>query len=153
MSIPPQEHLMGCAISCIAYFKGLSYQDVLKIAPHDETNGYHPENVKKMLGWGQIYSNPNLTSMSRGIVLIKDAPYHCDIGHYIAWEKGEVLNPWLNYPQLPPIAGIDRRAYRDVILFIGFESINKETHQLPWQVCYNQRFPEWHPKSAPGGGR
>lgn len=115
-----QEDGLGCAVTCVAFVLGVSYQDALKLFEDGKTrvkskaNFYCPEIVMILKDLDKEYSWKKLKSTTEeeiyrdySIVFIKRSkayPY----GYFLARYKDKWIDPWINLPDRDIRAG-----YRD----------------------------------------
>lgn len=112
-----QEDGLGCAVACVAFVLGVSYQDALmlfkdgKTRVRNKANFYCPEIVAILKSHGKDYDWKKLKDVSDGevfcdhsIVFVKRSkkyPY----GHFLVRHKNEWMDPWINLPDKEIRAG------------------------------------------------
>lgn len=105
-----QEDVLGCAVACVAFVSGISYQEALALFEDGETrvkrkaNFYCPEIVRILNNRGANYKWKRLQSVQEkeiysdlSIVFIERSrkyPY----GHFLAKYKDRWMDPWINLP-------------------------------------------------------
>lgn len=105
-----QEDGLGCAVACVAFVLGMSYQEALSLFKDGKTrvkskaNFYCPEIVEILNSKGKVYKWKKLIAISEkeiysdySIVFIrrsKNYPY----GHFLARYEGKWMDPWVNLP-------------------------------------------------------
>lgn len=103
---------MGCALACIAYLSGKTYQDVLSITRNPEgawTIGYYNDEIvetleklglKNYVG-DEISDNDKRINLNN-IIVFCDRCTDLPEGHFLAKKNGKWMNPWINMPNIAP---------------------------------------------------
>jgi len=108
-----QEHSSGCSVACVASVLGISYKQALKLFENPAyagSRGYYCREIVRVLKkGGRDYSyaflkpkNKELARIPGSIVFIRKSARY-PLGHYLARdEKGQWMDPWINYPEIKP---------------------------------------------------
>lgn len=112
-----QEDGLGCAVACVAFVLGVSYQDALMLFKDGKTrvknkaNFYCPEIVAIFKSHGKDYEWKKLKDMSdvefscdHSIVFVKKSKKY-PFGHFLVRHKNKWMDPWINLPDKEVRAG------------------------------------------------
>ena len=114
MSAIPQEHPMGCAVACVAFRCGLSYQAALALFSSSEyawTRGYFCSEIVEALEFaGLKYTYAKFNSVRHADILIRVGTIafvdHCiqyPAGHFFIRGSKGWMNPWVTFPMITDV--------------------------------------------------
>ncbi len=109
-----QRHPMGCAVACVAFCLGKSYDEAMKHFRNKGNawlNGYLCPEITKILNasghmqykWRKIKSTKNSAFLSPMSIVFCRPSKHYPHGHFLV-KKGDrdFMNPWINFPEITP---------------------------------------------------
>lgn len=109
-----QEHPMGCAVACVAYRCGITYEQALTtfLAPeHAWTRGFYCEEVVSALAELQhrySFSRYHPEEHEKflnipGTIIFVDPCERYPSGHFLARGLNQWMNPWSTFPKMTPV--------------------------------------------------
>lgn len=110
MMVVMQEDRLGCAVACVAFVLGTSYQDALKLFKDgerrvkDKPNFYCPEIVRilnnqgKQYAWKKVKESEGKDFGELSIVFISRSESY-KYGHFLCRYKGKWMDSWINLPK------------------------------------------------------
>jgi hypothetical protein len=125
-----QDHPLGCAVACVAFLTGKSYQRALKKFPRPDfawTRGFYcPEIVTVLADSGLHYTWRKLNACTRhkpipdGSMIFVGPSDRYQYGHFLVkCSERRYMNPWKNSPVMTPAkSGFDRLPYGTVTYVI-----------------------------------
>ncbi len=120
----PQEHPLGCAVACVAYRRGVSYEDAhsLFVTPENAWGrGYYCAEVVAALNKKSrleyVFSKADVLKKSElkkillteGTLVFVGSCSRYPLGHYLvratekAKHRAQWMNPWINAPRMIPV--------------------------------------------------
>lgn len=117
-----QEHPYGCGVACVANILNIGYSDALRLfgpeGPHKaETFGFYLHELCMALrkaGWDAYWVESQETKQLPrhdrlySIVYLQPTP-EMPAGHYLVKEHAGWYNSWINYPEYPIKAGVQKQ--------------------------------------------
>ena len=109
-----QRHPMGCAVACVAFCLGLSYDETLKlfrIKSNAWLNGFFCPEITKILNasgntvykWRKVKESQSGKSLSPMTIVFCKPSKHYPHGHFLVKRSDEdFMNPWINFPDITP---------------------------------------------------
>jgi hypothetical protein len=109
-----QLHPLGCAVACVAYRAGVSYEDASHFFLHQEyawTRGYYSSEVVEALavgGWQYAFSEyeSSVHSMKlskEGTIVFVEPCTQYPAGHFFIRATSGWMNPWANFPLMDKV--------------------------------------------------
>lgn len=111
-----QEHVFGCAVSCVASRCGMTYREAHALfdsPSHAWMRGYYCEEIVAALGRaGLRYSyerfagaHPRHQSLlgKAGTIAFHECCQTYPFGHFFIRARKGWMNPWSNYPRMVPV--------------------------------------------------
>ncbi len=109
-----QRHPMGCAVACVAFSLGLSYDKALnffRIKKNAWLNGFMCPEITAILNassqihykWRQVKGPQSSKSLAPMTIVFCKPSRHYPHGHFLVKRKeGDFMNPWINFPEIAP---------------------------------------------------
>jgi hypothetical protein len=101
-----QEYDYGCGIACFAFVTNTTYKQAATFLGEQQANSerfYCGDFVTALNHYGLAYRNKHLKPDEKydfeegTIVLIRRSKQYL-VGHYLAYHKGQWMDPWVNSP-------------------------------------------------------
>lgn len=114
MKLVVQEDSMGCGVACTASVLGISYAEALRLFSNGrkkaQTEGFYSPNIVKALKLhGYAYrhrkAHSNEEDFSKKTIVFIERSSMYPFGHYLAKANKGWMDPWVNFPMFPRIAG------------------------------------------------
>jgi hypothetical protein len=122
-----QKHGMGCAVACVAYILGKTYDEALELFDDKTkawTTGFYCEEIVAALCKGgrkyDFKQNPDADDLNRNNIIVFRAKSKLyPEGHYVARKHAFWMNSWINYPVISPIeSGFEDNPFDDAAWII-----------------------------------
>jgi hypothetical protein len=109
-----QRHPMGCAVACVAFCLGLTYDETLKffrVKSNAWLNGFYCPEITKILNasgssvykWRKVKGNQSSKSLAdMSIIFCKPSKFYPHGHFFVKKADKEFMNPWINFPDILP---------------------------------------------------
>ena len=108
-----QKHGTGCAVACVAFVLGRTYDQALKCfatPSHAWGRGYFCREVADALQsvglrarWHRLRRTRERRNFRPGTIVYVGVSRRYPLGHYLVRTKqGDWMNPWVNFPVIAP---------------------------------------------------
>jgi hypothetical protein len=109
-----QRHPMGCAVACVAFCLGLTYDETMKlfrVKSNAWLNGYYCPEITKILNasgdtvyrWRKVKGVLSIKSLAPMSIVFCKPSKHYPHGHFLVKQaENKFMNPWINFPDITP---------------------------------------------------
>lgn len=122
-----QEDGFGCGVACVSSLLQISYKDALKLFQNGKKKatvcGFSPKNIvsalqKAGLKYKTKYIKKKKIEIINGSIVYVGRCKKYPFGHYLLKTEKGWMNPWINLPYEPRIAGFSKRIPAKIVYII-----------------------------------